>query len=115
AQIEQALREQIQRLRDEPVGEQELARVKAQVVAQDVYQRDSVFYQAMRLGMLETVGLDWRLAQEYVPRVRAVTAEQVQAVARKYLQTERLTVAVLEPVGEPPTGGAPQGGSAHGG
>ena len=77
--------------------DKELERIKTQVVAADVYQRDSVYYQAMRLGALETVGLGWRTADEYVPRIRSVTADQVQQVARKYLQDDRLTLAVLEP------------------
>jgi len=98
AELEQALREQVRRLREEPVTAEELDRIKSQVIAADVYQRDSVFYQAMQLGMLETVGLDWRLADDYVERVRAVTAAQVQAVARKYLTDDRLTVAVLSPL-----------------
>jgi zinc protease len=67
------------------------------VVAADVYQRDSVFYQAMKLGMLETVGLGWRAQQDYIARIEAVTPQQIQAVARKYLTPERLTVAVLLP------------------
>lgn len=97
-ELEQALRQQVRRLRDEPVTAQELDRIKTQVIAADVYQRDSIFYQAMQLGMIETIGLDWRLADTYVDRIRAVTAEQVQAVARKYLIDDRLTVAVLEPL-----------------
>ncbi|ROR34238.1 M16 family metallopeptidase [Inmirania thermothiophila] len=99
AELEAALRAQVRRLREEPVSDEELARVKAQVVAAAVYQRDSVFYQAMQLGIAETVGLGWRAVDEYVPAVRAVTAAQVQAVARRYLTDEGLTVAVLEPQG----------------
>ena len=63
-----------------------------------VYEQDSTFYQAMKIGQLEAAGLDWRLADEYVDRINAVTAEQVQAVARKYLLEKHLTVAVLEPL-----------------
>jgi len=51
----------------------------------------------MQIGMLETVGLDWHLADEYVDRIRAITPEQVQKVARKYLTEDRLTIAVLQP------------------
>lgn len=97
-ELEQALREQVRRVREEPVTAAELERVKAQVVAGNVYERDSLFYQAMQIGILETVGLDWRVADEYVDRVKAVTAEQVQQVARKYLKDESLTVAVLDPL-----------------
>ncbi len=98
AQLESALREQIARLRDEQVSAAELARIKAQVTAAKVYEKDSVYYQAMQIGSLETVGLDHRLADEYVDRIAAVTPEQVQAVAREFLVEERLTVAVLDPL-----------------
>ncbi|MDA1107294.1 MAG: pitrilysin family protein [Proteobacteria bacterium] len=97
-ELEQALRGEIKRLQDEPVSEAELARIKTQVVANEIYQRDSIFAQAMQIGTLETVGLDWRLMDSYVEKITAVTAEQVQQVARKYLIDDRLTVAVLEPL-----------------
>ena len=71
--------------------------MKAQVVSNDVYERDSVFYQAMIIGIFETVGLSWKDAEKYVESIKAVTAEQVQAVAKKYLQEDKLTVAVLDP------------------
>jgi zinc protease len=96
-ELEKALRDEVDRLKTERVTEQELARVRAQVIAGRVYEQDSIFYQAMELGTLETIGLDWRLADEYVARMQAVTAEQVQAVARKYLTQEQLTVAELVP------------------
>ena len=97
AALETALRAQIALLRDQLVSVAELERVKAQVLADHVYQEDSVFYQAMRIGTLESVGLGWQRLDEYLPRVQAVTAEQVQKVARKYLLDDRLTIAVLEP------------------
>lgn len=115
AELEAALREQIAKLREAPVGENELERVKAQVLADHVYQEDSVFYQAMRIGTLESVGLDWRTADEYVPRVQAVTAEQVQAVARKYLIDDRLTIAELEPQPMDPAARARAQAAAQGG
>ena len=110
-QLEQALRTQIERLHEEQVGNDELARVKAQIRASRVYEQDSIFYQAMQIGMLETVGLDWSELERYHERIAAVTPQQVQAVARKYLVDGRLTVAELVPqpidTGRPPrTGGA---------
>jgi len=95
--LEQAIRAQIERVRNEPVSADELKRVKAQVVANNVYARDSVFYQAMQVGRLAAVGLDWHMLDEVVKNLNAVTAEQVQAVARKYLVDTNLTVAVLDP------------------
>ena len=98
AELENALRAEVLRLREEPVSADELARVVAQVVAADVYRQDSMFYQGMRLGTLETVGLGWNKLDDYVQRVQAVTPEQVREVARKYLTDDRLTVATLEPL-----------------
>ncbi|RCX33284.1 M16 family metallopeptidase [Thioalbus denitrificans] len=115
AALEAAFRDQVRQLQERPVDGAELARVKAQVVAGDVFGRDSVQYQAIRIGRLESIGLDWRLMDGYVDRIRAVTAEQVRAVARKYLTGDNLTVAVLEP--QPTAEGAreprpvPQGGA----
>jgi zinc protease len=84
-------------VQDHPVDQAELDRIKAQVVAGKVYERDSVFYQAMQIGTLVTVGLKYQQMDEYVDRIRAVTPAQVQAVAKKYLIDDSLTVAILDP------------------
>lgn len=114
--LETAIREQITALQDSPVRVEELDRVKAQVISSDVYEKDSVFYQAMVLGRLETVGLPWRIADEYVDRIREVTAEQVRKVAQKYFVDDGLTVAELEPLRDgdgPPQSQPTQGGAGH--
>jgi zinc protease len=98
AELDQALRKQLERLRTEPVTDEELRRIKAQVVAADVYGRDSVFNQAMQLGRLAANGLDIKLLDQYVERINRVTAQQVQEVARKYLVDSNLTVGALEPL-----------------
>lgn len=98
AEVEQALYTEINNLQENLVDEKELARVKAQVIASEVYQQDSVQRQATVIGSLETVGLGWQVMNEYSARINAVTAEQVQQVARKYLVDQGLTVAILEPL-----------------
>jgi len=96
--LEFALREEVSTIRTQLPDEEELDRVKAQVVAAQVYQQDSTFYQAMEVGMLDTIGLPWQVKDEYVDKILAVTALQVQQVANKYLTDDRLTVAILEPL-----------------
>jgi len=96
-ELERALLAQIERLRREPVSDAELDRVKAQVVASNVFSRDSMFYQAMQIGMLETAGVGWGLMDDYVEGIRKVSARQVQEVAQRYLIEANLTVAVLDP------------------
>ena len=96
-QLESAIKEQINLMRNELATEEELARVKAQIVASKVYEMDSSFYQGMQLGIIETNGLPWQLGEEIHDRLRAVTAEQVRDVVRKYLVDDNLTVAILRP------------------
>jgi zinc protease len=96
--LENALKEEIAKLQMNLIDQEELQRIKAQVLAKDVYEKDSNFYQAMQLGMLETVGLGWKKADEYVDKVNRITAEQVRDAARKYLIEDKLSVAYLEPL-----------------
>ena len=95
--IEAALIAQIELIKTGGVTQQELDRVKAAVIAADVYQRDSMFYQAMQIGQLETMNYSWRLLKDYPDKLKAVTSEQIQAVAKKYLIKDNMTVAVLDP------------------
>ena len=96
--LETALKDEITQLQIKLVDDDELQRIKAQVLAKAVYERDSNFYQAMQLGMLETVGLGWKVVDQYVEKVNQVTAEQVREVAQKYLLEDKLSVAYLEPL-----------------
>ena len=97
AELESALRIEIERLIDAGVTEKELRRVRAQVLSGHVFQLDSMFYQAMQIGQLESVGLSYRDLDTIIKKLQAVTAEQVREVAIKYLIDDSLTVAVLDP------------------
>lgn len=97
AELEAALRAELQRIRDEGVSEAELARVKTQAIAAQVYKRDSLMGQAMEIGYLESSGLSWRDEQTLLDGLRRVTADEVREVARRYFDDASLTVARLEP------------------
>jgi zinc protease len=97
AELEAALRAELKRVADEGVTEDELARIKTQVVANEVYKRDSMMAQAMEIGRFEAAGFNWRDYDKLLDRLRAVTAAEVQAVAKKYFGDDTLTVAVLDP------------------
>ena len=96
--LEAALRAELQRIRDDGISAAELARVKTQAVASRVYKRDSLMGQAMEIGQLEAVGLSWRDEDRLLEGLRAVTAAEVQAVARKYFDDASLTIARLDPL-----------------
>ncbi len=97
AELEAALRSELEKLIRDGVTEEELARVKAQVVSGHVFQLDSMFYQAMQIGQLESDGLSHRDLDTIIKKLQAVTAKQVSDVAVKFLIDDRLTVAVLDP------------------
>ena len=97
AELEQGLRREIAKLTAAGVSDEELKRVKAQVVAAQVFQRDSIYFQAMQIGSLETEGYSHRAIDLMIRKLKEVTAAQVQEVAKKYLVDDSLTVAVLDP------------------
>ena len=96
-QVEAGLWAELEALKDSPPDAGELARVQAQVIAALVYERDSIASQASAIGQLETVGLSWRLLDEDLAALRAVTPADVQAAARRLFQRERLTLARVLP------------------
>ena len=111
AELETALREEIARVAREGVSVQELERVKTQTIAAQVYKRDSMMAQAMEIGRIEAAGFRWRDIDALLEKIRSVTADEVQAVARKYFDDARLTVATLDP--QPlPEGTPPKSASA---
>jgi zinc protease len=97
AELEAALRNEIERLIRAGVTEKELRRTRAQVVSGHVFQLDSMFYQAMQIGQLESVGLSYRDLDTIIKKLQTVTAKQIREVAIKYLIDDSLTVAVLDP------------------
>lgn len=97
AEVEQGLRREMARIIDDGVTEEELVRVKAQAIAAEVYQRDSMFFQARVIGTLEMTGLSHRTVDLQLAKLREVTPEQVREVARKYFREDALTIAYLDP------------------
>ncbi len=96
-ELETALQKQLQRLQNELPTAEEMQRVKAQVISDIVYQQDSISSQANQIGRMESIGRSWKEMDLYVEKLSAITPEQVQAVAKKYLVPARKTVAQLIP------------------
>lgn len=100
--VEKALLVEFERAQTQLLEVEEFQRSVNQTRAELVYAKDSLTDQAMLLGFYQTVAGDWRLLDKYPQNVAEVTREQVQAVARKYLQAEKMTVGHFEPLpGEP--------------
>ena len=113
--LEKAIKAEIKLLQAELVKPEELARIKAQVLASKIYEQDSNFYQAMVLGILETVGIGWPEMDRYVAQITQVTAEQVRDVAIKYLVDDKLSIGYLDPqpMNQPKTAAVKGASHAH--
>jgi zinc protease len=105
AEIEKAFDEEVERLQKTPVDDRELEKTKNQMESAFVYRQDSLFSQAMILARYE-VALSWRAADDYLPSIRKVTAEDIQRVAKRYLVKDNRTVGILVPL--PPKEGKPE-------
>ena len=110
--LEPALEKEIAALVEHGVQERELAKAKNQLEAQFVFGQDSNFYQAMLLARFDLLG-DWRSIDRYLPGIRAVTAEDLQRVAREYLVADHRTTGILVPTGPSKAPVAPPSGMLH--
>lgn len=97
--LEAALLAEVDRLQREPVTAKELERAKRQVEASFIYSKDSIRSLAQQLGYYNTVA-SWRYLDTYVERIRAVTAGDLQRVARTYLTENSRTVGWYDPTHE---------------
>jgi len=94
--MEKALLEEMERLKKEPVTEEELTRAKNQVEAAFVFQEDSVHRRASLLARFELIG-GYALMDRYLDRLRGVTAADLSRVAQAYFQDYRKSVGILIP------------------
>ena len=94
--MEKELLGEMERLKKEPVGDEELKRAKNQVEAGFVFQDDSVHKRAALLARFELIG-GYALKDQYLDKIRAVTAADLQRAAQKYFTEDKKNVGILLP------------------
>ncbi len=97
-ELEKRLKREIANIAEKGISAEELQRVKMQLISSQIYKRDSMFGQAMEVGVFEMSGIGQKQIDRIIEKLKEVTPEQVQAVARKYFSDDSLTVANLVPV-----------------
>ena len=97
AQAQASIRKALDELKQKGILESELKRIKVRILSDQIYKRDSIFGQAMEIGTTEMAGFSWKDIDYMLEKMQSITPEQVQAVAKKYLVDEGLTIAVLDP------------------
>jgi zinc protease len=99
--VETAMLAEIDRVRQRGITPTELARAKAQLRARLVFDNDSVTHIAHQLGYFETIGaLD--VFVDAMPRIAAVTVDDVADVSATMLREANRTVGWFDPL---PVGG----------
>ena len=100
--VEQALYDEIDKLKNEPVPAEELQKVKNQAKANAYRRLSAPFSIAVQLLFYDGLG-DWRYINTYADQVEAVTAADLQRAAGQYFTRENRTVGVfLRKEGAPP-------------
>jgi zinc protease len=94
--LEAELLAHMERLKTEPVTEEELSRAKNQIEAAFVYQEDSIHQRASMLARFELIG-GFALKESFVAKIRAVTAADLTRVARTWFGPDKKSVGVLLP------------------
>ncbi len=92
----EAIYAQIERLKNEPVTQEELDKAKTRARAGLIRQLDSNQGLAQQLAFYEAVTGDWRNLFKQLDRIDAVTAADIQRVAKTYFTTMNRTVGVIQ-------------------
>jgi predicted Zn-dependent peptidase len=93
--LEAAWEQEVERLKNEPVGEAELQKVKNQRAANAYRSQQSNFFLMLQLGLYEAFG-DWRYINDSPAKFQAVTAADIQRVAKRYFEWNNRSIAIFE-------------------
>jgi zinc protease len=102
-QVEEATRallEELERSTREAPSEEEILRSQNDLAGSYLVGMQTRMSWASTYAHDEVLGLGWEEALRYVDEVRRVTPEAAREAADRYVQPERLAVAVLRPSGE---------------
>ena len=95
SQVEQVVDNVIADIVKNPIRAEDLERVKTQLIAEAIYAQDNQATMARWYGGALTTGLSIEDIRSWPDRIRAVTAEEVRAVAQKWLDKKRSVTGYL--------------------
>jgi zinc protease len=91
-----AIMGEFERLAEEGVAEDELARAKRQLRNSYAFTNEAYSDQVGSMGFYEMIDT-YRFAIEYIDAVNAVTAEDIKSVAKRYLDPQKLVLVIFRP------------------
>jgi len=100
-EVEQAIYKELEALKQSPVSERELRKIKNQEMASDFRRLRSKTNLMNQLLQFEALG-SWENINRFSERIQAVTAEDIQRVAKKYFHADNRNVAIYYPQDQRP-------------
>ena len=94
-EVERALLEELDKLKREPPGDWEMEKALNQIEADFVRGLESTSGLASQIGHFEAID-KWEYINSYIPKIRAVTPEDVTRVANHYLKEDNCTLVTLQ-------------------
>lgn len=98
ASLEVKAKEEINRIAKEGVEEKELARVKRQAKASEVFRQDSMFSLAMEAARLLLAGRPLEDSENWLKVLDDIRSEDLQRVAKTFFVDHQLTALEFEPL-----------------
>ncbi len=95
-ECEEAIYAEIEKLKNEPVLPEELAKAKTRSRASLIRQLDSNSGLAAQLTFYDVVTGDWRNLFKQLDDIDKVTADDIQRVAKQYFTTKNRTVGIID-------------------
>lgn len=95
--LEKAIREEVEKLKTEPVSEEELARAKKSLRADTTRALQTNLGLAEQLAETAQISKDPYYLERRLRQIEGIKAEDLREFARKYMVDTNLTVATLEP------------------
>jgi len=94
-EVEAAIYEELERLKEEPPEERELQRVRNQLEASEIRRLRSSFGLALQVAQGASFYGDWRESFSFTRKMGAVTPLDIQRVVQEYFRDDQRTVATL--------------------
>jgi zinc protease len=98
--VEEIILNELKKVADEGLTENEIEKAKQQIIAHEAFSRDGTHRIASQLSESEAVA-DWRFYKDYTKNIQKVTVEDTKRVAQKYFTEDNRTVGYFIPKQQP--------------
>ena len=96
-EVRKIIEEEVRKICESPISKEELERAQGMAITARAVDLQTNSAQANGAVSDELFGLGFKNGEEYQKQINAVTREDVQHIAQKYLRPEASAVAIVEP------------------